>query len=229
MDTVFCRSVRDAGGSSVYTSEASPNELHTSNCMAEQTRSQQASSEEGLPGPESDQWPLIDEKVQIDARRAALGGGLAAVAALAGAWLVGEATGAEARLLLETSLPSTRSFCGTVILALGNILALMLTLLGLSASADVDLEWSHYQRIKQIALIDTVVLTAAVIVYLLLNVPLGQSEQALEAPGMWFAAMYYSSLGLSSFLGGALIAVVLMLYNAVRDLIRVIGKNRDDT
>ncbi len=166
---------------------------------------------------------ITTEELKVDTRRVALAGGLAAAAALAGAWIVGEASGLEARRLLEATLSSTRSFCGTVILALGNILALMLTLLGLSASADVKLKWSHYQRIKQIAWIDAAVLSGAVLFYLLLNVPLGESDQAAERPGTWFAALYYATLALSSLLGGALIAVVLMLYNAVRDLIRAIG------
>lgn len=191
--------------------------------MSEEATARQAPHSDPSSTPETRDWSLISEEVRVDAQRAALGGILAAAAALTGAWLVGEASGAEARFLLETSLPSTRSFCGTVTLALGNILALMLTLLGLSATTDVELERAHYQRIKQIAWIDMVVLIVAVLVYLLLNVPLGQSEQATQAPGPWFATLYYATLAVSSFLGGALIAIVLMLYNAVRDVIRIIA------
>lgn len=170
----------------------------------------------------ADVLPSIQEELQVDARQAALGGALAAIVALVGAWFVGAASGMEARQLLGTALPSTRSFCGTVTLALGNILALMLTLLSLSASADVKLKQAHYLRIRQIAWIDTVVLSGAVLIYLLLNVPLGESDTATEQPEVWFAVLYYATLAFASILGGALIAIVMMLYNAVRDIIKAI-------
>jgi hypothetical protein len=163
------------------------------------------------------------ENVKIDLWQALVGGALAAVVSLAGAWLVGQASGAEAHALLNTSLPSTRSFCGTVTLALGNILALMLTLLSLSASSEVDLKQSHYVRVKQIALVVSIALIGSILIYLLLNVPLSQSDTASEPAGPGYATLYYATLALSSLLAGALITVVLMLYNTVRDIIRVIG------
>jgi hypothetical protein len=54
-------------------------------------------------------------------------------------------------LLLETAMPRVRSFCGTVTILLGNVLALMLTLLSMSKGTDVELKWAHYQCVKQIA------------------------------------------------------------------------------
>ena len=145
---------------------------------------------------------------------------------MSGAWLVGEASGAEAYRLLETSLPSTRSFCGTLTLALGNILALMLTLLSLSASTDIELEWTHYERIKQIAWVVTVVLIVAVLIYLLLNIPLTEAEKAEESTGPWFARLYYATLVVSSLLAGALISIALMLFNTVKDIIHALGPEK---
>lgn len=176
---------------------------------------------------ESSSGSLLPAKVRIDARRAAYGGASAAAVMLAGAWLVGEASGAEAHRLLETSLPSTRAFCGTMTLALGNILALMLTLLSLSARTDVDLKWAHYQRVKQVAWVVTVALIVSVLIYLLLNVPLGESEAATGSAGPWYAVFYYATLVFASLLGGALIAIALMLYNTVRDIIRAISPEKE--
>lgn len=177
---------------------------------------------------EEDDWRLVPEQVRVDTRRAAAGGVLAAVVTLIGAWVVGEASGVEAYVLLETSLPSTRSFCGTLTLALGNILALMLTLLSLSAGSDVDLKWDLYQRVKQISWVVTIVLIVSTLIYLLLNVPLTEADKAAEQVWPGYGTLYYASLALSSLLAGAFIAVVLMLYNTVRDVIQAIGPTEHD-
>ena len=169
------------------------------------------------------------EAVQVDLRRAVLGGVLAAAVALVGGWLVGEASGAEARILLETSLSSTRSFAGTVTLALGNILALMLTLLSLSTSAEIDLKWSYYKRVDQVAWLVSIVLTASILIYLLLNIPLSEAEKAADSTNEFgYATLYYITLVLSSMMAGALITVVLMLYNTVQDIIHAVGLRETD-
>ena len=171
----------------------------------------------------------MSEEVRVDYKRALVGGTLAAGAALGGAGLVGAASGAEARLLLETAMPRVRSFCGTVTISLGNVLALMLTLLSMSRGADVKLKWAHYQRVKQIAFIDAVTLVAAVLIYLVLNFPLADADAAQQAGyTRWYAGVYYVVLALVSLLGGALISVVLMLYNTVRDIIQALGPDRDE-
>jgi heme A synthase len=126
-------------------------------------------------------------------------------------------------------MPRVRSFCGTVTILLGNVLALMLTLLSMSRGADVELKWAHYQRVKQIAFIDAVTLIAAVLIYLVLNFPLADADAAQQAGyTRWYAGVYYVVLALVSLLGGALISVVLMLYNTVRDIIQALGPDRDE-
>lgn len=164
------------------------------------------------------------EALRADARRAALGGCLAALTVMGGSWMIGQISGSEARYLLETVLPSVRSFSGTVMLSLITVLALMLTLLGLSTSAETKLKWVHYQRIKQIALVDMVTFIVTVLFYLLLNIPIQETDSGtLE----WFYGLYYAVLIISSILAGAVITVVLMLYNAVRDIINAIGPEKE--
>lgn len=163
---------------------------------------------------------LQKETFKSDARRAALGGFLAALTILGGSWMIGQISGSEARYLLEAVLPSVRAFSGTILLALITVLALMLTLLGLSTSAETKLKWVHYQRIKQIALVDMLTFIVAVLFYLLLNVPIQETDSGTL---QWFHNLYYAALIISSILAGAVITVVLMLYNAVRDIINAIG------
>lgn len=160
------------------------------------------------------------DQVKKDLRYAAIGGGMAAVITLSGAFIAGKATGGEAYELLLNSLPSARAFSGNVLLATGTILALMLTLLSFSYNTKFNLNWVHYQRIKDIALADTITLIFSILVYLLLNVPLEETD--LRSAD-WFAGLYYSTLILSSLLGGCLITVVLMLYQTIKDMIYIIG------
>lgn len=109
-------------------------------------------------------------------------------------------------------------------LSLITVLALILTLLGLSSSAETKLKWVHYQRIKQIALVDMITFIAAVLFYLLLNVPIQETDSGTLG---WFYGLYYAALIISSLLAGAVITVVLMLYNAVRNIIYAIGPEKE--
>lgn len=160
------------------------------------------------------------ENFRSDARNAIIAGSLAGAIILAGSWMTGHVSGGEARHLLEIIMPNVRSFSGTVVLASGTILALMLTLLGLSTSTDADLTYYHYQRVKQIARIDTATFIAAVLIYLLLNVPIEESDKSNVN---FFYVLYYATLIISSALAGAVITVVLMLYNTIKDIINVLG------
>ena len=162
--------------------------------------------------------------IKVDLRRAVVGGVISAIVILGGSWLVGVASGSEAYHLYKTALPSTRSFCGTLSLALGNILALMLTLLSLSAGMDINIKWSHYQRVRQISWVVTVTIIATVLVNLLLNIPIGESDKTRI---QWFTYIYYSLLGISAILGGSFVTIVLLLYNTVRDMIGVMDPHAE--
>ena len=105
----------------------------------------------------------------------------------------------------------------------------MLTLLSLSTSAEINLKWSHYKRVDQIAWLVSIVLTASILIYLLLNIPLSEAEKAADRTNEFgYATLYYATLVLSSMMAGALITVVLMLYNTVQDIIYVVGLRETD-
>lgn len=169
---------------------------------------------------------LARQKFQEDTKRVILGGFLALLITAIGGWLVGRITGGEGHMLLSVALETTRNFCGTITLALGNILALMLTLLSLSANSNVNLAWEHYERIKQIAWVITLVLIGSILIYLLLNIPLEKSDQR---SGQYFSYLYYFVLFIGSALGAALISVVLLLHNTVKDIIHAVGPGEDQT
>ena len=71
-----------------------------------------------------------------------------------------------------------------------------------------------------IAKLDTFVFVASVISFLLFNLPITESE---NVPANWFTIIYYASMVISSVLSAILIVVVLMLYNTVVDIIKIVG------
>ncbi len=147
-----------------------------------------------------------------------MGGGIAAVIAGLGVGTTGVASGAEARALLESVLPTIRFLSSTVIAASATILALMLTILNLSQGFDRPLRSEHYQRVRQISLLAAVTIVAGTILLLFLSIPIGDSE-VLSG---WYEPIYYAIVVTSSLVGGAQVAVVLMLLRAVNGLISLV-------
>jgi membrane-associated HD superfamily phosphohydrolase len=158
-------------------------------------------------------------------KRALYGGVIAAIVTGAGAYLVGNLSGYEAKVLIKSSLPGINTLCNTIVLASATILALLLTLLSVSSSTKSKLTAEHYKHVLLIAKIDTVVFVVAMIVFQLLNIPITEAE---NVPSTWFSSIYYISLGLSALLSGGLISVVLMLFNAVSSIIKIVGLGIED-
>ena len=154
-----------------------------------------------------------------DTRQVAIAGFVAGAVALAGMLLVNVSSGSEARFLLEAMTPSIHFLCSAVMAASATILALMLTLITFSSGQGTRLKRAHYDRVRQIALVDTITFSAAIVLLLLFSVPLAESA---DVPAAWYRVVYYAAILYAAALGGALIAIVLMLYRAITDLIGVI-------
>jgi hypothetical protein len=158
-------------------------------------------------------------------KRAIVGGVVSTIVMGAGTFILGQISGYEALELLKNSMSGINMLCNTVILGSTTILALMLTLLGLSRSSDSQLTDRHYKDVLMIAKSDTVLIVTAVITFLLLNLPISESE---EVKSYWYETIYYVSLGMASLLGGGFIAVVMMLYGTITNVILIVGLNIKD-
>ncbi len=158
-------------------------------------------------------------------KRALLGGVISAVFIGLGAYGLGNISGYEAKSLITSSLPGINALCNTIVLASATILALLLTLLSISSGIKSKLKNEHYKHVLLIAKIDTVVFVAAMIVFQLMNIPVTEAD---NVPNSWYSAIYYVSLGLSAILSGGLIVVVLMLYNTVDSIIKIVGLGKVD-
>lgn len=151
--------------------------------------------------------------------RAWVGGGAATAVAIIGTLLVNFSTQGETKVLLESMLPATRFFCSAVMSATATILALLLTLLTFSGNVDFEMKSEHYERIKFMAKVAAFVLTFASVLLLFVAVPI--VENADEVPIMAYNVIYYTIFITSSLIGGGLVMVVILLYQAIISLIHI--------
>ena len=158
-------------------------------------------------------------------KRAFVGGAVSTFIMGVGTYVLGEISGYEAKALLSSSLSGINMLCNTVILGSSTILALMLTLLSLSRAARSKLSHEHYNHVLMVARTDTILIVAAVITFLFLNLPITESKQV---PTSWFSIVYYVSLGMAAILGGGFIAVVTMLYGTISNVIAIVGFKQTD-
>lgn len=156
----------------------------------------------------------------IFTKRAIFGGFLFLLIIGTGSYLVGHLSGYEAKQLIKVSLDGLNTLCNTIVLASATILALLLTVLGLSSDTSSELRKGHYINIMQIARYDTVVFVASLLCFVLFNLPVTESD---AIPANWFDIIYYITLIISSILSSALIVVVLMLYSTVVNIIKFVG------
>lgn len=115
--------------------------------------------------------------------RIALGGGAVAALVMGAVTLaIGNLSSFEARTLLEASLPTVRFLCSAVMTASATTLALMLTMLSLSAGSDRKIKGARFERIRQIAFVDVVAFVGATLLLVALVVPFAESS---EIPAGW--------------------------------------------
>ncbi|MCM2374379.1 hypothetical protein [Aporhodopirellula aestuarii] len=155
-----------------------------------------------------------------DAKLAAGAGLSAAICIGITTFFLGYVGQAEARQLIEAMMPNSRLLCSSVLTVTATILALMLTMLSLGSSSDIDLDDIHYYRIKSIALYDAIVFGLTTVLFLMHCVPIHKSE---KIPEWWYPTVYYGVLSAAAIVAGSIVGIVAMLYLAVRDLVDLIG------
>lgn len=139
-------------------------------------------------------------------------------------YLLGNLSGYEAKQLIESSVSGLGTFFNTIILASATILALILTLLAISSGSDSRLKKTHYIQVLSLARFDSLLFVLTLIFFQLINFPITESD---SVPTSWFTIIYWIALFSSSLLSGMMVAVILMLYNTIHNIIRIIGMNED--
>jgi len=157
-------------------------------------------------------------------KKAFYGGIIATLFLGLGVFLLGSVSGYEAKKLITSSLPGLNMLCNTIVLASATILALLLTLLGISTGTENKLKKAHYKQVLSIATFDTVLFVGSLILFQLFNIPITEAE---NVPTTWFDAIYWATLISSSILSGMMITVILMLYTTVTNIINIVGLGKD--
>lgn len=151
--------------------------------------------------------------------------GAAATLTLAALWLAGSTSGGEARQLIQGMSPSIRFFASSTMTASATILALMVTVLGLTRSLDAKFQDVHFTRLRQLGLVTVLIVLGSLLLLSFVTLPV-QDSAKLELK--WFEVIYYCLLGYVSLLTGAVSAMVWMLYELLVDLIAVATGQPED-
>ena len=156
---------------------------------------------------------------------ALVGGGVAAAVFLTVALGIGMVGDREAIGMLESTLPTIRFLCSSAIGAAATVLALMVTLVGLSKRFESLVHPAYFKRIERIGTLCVSVMVGGVGLLLLLTVPLSESEKFFE----WYSAIYYAILVVASLLGGALVAMTMALRKAVMAILAAVHPEADSS
>ena len=147
-----------------------------------------------------------------------IGGGLTTATIFAGTYLLGSISDAEAIANLREIRPTLRFTASGTMTATATIVALMLTLLSFSNQTEDRMKGWHYERIRWIARFSASTFIAALVLLMILNVPLGNAEESFNNLYDW---VYYFLMGYAAILGGTMVTVILLLYEATKDIIIV--------
>lgn len=145
------------------------------------------------------------------------GGGIAAIALFALIVGVGRVGAFEALRLIEAVMPAARFLATAVATASITVLALLLTLLGLSLTSEFSFRTKFYRQVEQITTLSVLAIALAVAMLLAASVPVEQVETLDGFYGIYY---YVVAAGIS-ILGGLTIAIGLMIGSTLRGLVRI--------
>jgi hypothetical protein len=146
-----------------------------------------------------------------------IGGGVSAVVLFFIIVVVGRVGSFEALRLIEAALPTARFLASAVLGSAVTVLALLLTLLGLSLSSDYRFSEALYTRATFLTWLSVVCIVLGALVLLAVAVPIAE----VEALTTYYAAFYYVLAAALSLLGGLVVAMGLIIGFILRGLIAI--------
>ncbi|MFP4378415.1 MAG: hypothetical protein ACLFP4_15330 [Spirochaetales bacterium] len=125
--------------------------------------------------------------------------------------------------LLAAMQRSSTTLCFAGITSASTIMPLMLTIFSFAKNSSRDFSQSFYRRIKWIALFCVIAFFSGLITLTLLSSPV---ENVGNVDPVWFQVIYYSVVTGLSIMVGILVAIIIMLYHAIRYIINRLNPHR---
>ena len=152
---------------------------------------------------------------RAEIRWAIAGGGLVALFGFALMAVAGGITSFQARSLLDAALPTIRFLASTLVAASTTILALMLALIGITASHETNFKPAFFRRIRQIANLCILLLAGSALLLLFLTVPIDEADGIQRR----YEIVYYLVLLGAAISTGLLVTLMLMLRYALHGVL----------
>ena len=157
------------------------------------------------------------DRVRADFTGPAVGGLITALALFGGVIGVGRIGDFEALRIIEAVLPTTRFLASTAIAASVTVLALLLTLIGLSLTSDMTFHPRLYKRARIITILSVAVLVLATALLLAVTMPIGEVENLSR----FYDWAYYVLAAVTAVLGGMTVTIGLMISATLLGLIEL--------
>ena len=129
----------------------------------------------------------------------------------------------QALRLIEAALPTSRFLASTAIAVGATTIALILTLLSINLTTEIDFSDQHYRRIGYITKLSIVTIIVSTLVLIAVTVPIEEVEELMS----YYDALYYALAGATAIVGGTVIATALLISETVSGLVRVVRSDED--
>lgn len=156
-------------------------------------------------------------KLSSELKGALIGGAVVSVGLLGGVILVGNVGDFQALRLIEATLPTARFLAASGVGAGMTVLALMLTLIGITSSSDLTFSEKHFRRIRNVNFLALAVIVASVSVLVVLAIPI----EEVDGLSSYYSILYYTLAAMVSLLGGLVVATSLMIGGTVNGLVEL--------
>ena len=155
-----------------------------------------------------------------DSRTPLLGGLAITLLGFGASFLIGDINSEQGQAYVAQAQSNINALCSVIIFVSATILTLMFTVLSISTNSRIKLKSEFYRRIKQIALYDIILFVITTLMFLIFNFPAEESE---AIPTDYYKVIFHLTVLATSFIGGLLVALMLLIYFTINDLTDIFG------
>jgi hypothetical protein len=169
-----------------------------------------------------------EKRVSDPMNWALIGGSMVAIFTLGGLLIGGHVYSNRTALeFIGAMSPPLQMLGFATITATITMLALILTMLGLVKQAELGFSKKFYLLIERLSLLDTVLLIGSTMLLTVLAIPVTKAETDISQQSA--TILYYILIFANAVISGLLVASVLMLFDAIKSIIRTITIQKNDS